>query len=226
MVSTSERLTRTDNGRPGTGAPGRGELGIKERRAWRTWQLIVAIGVALLVGMAIGNAGSSPAKTSTQGGYAPPPPAGSQGSAGSTTSVAASPSTSAPDSGSAGGSASGSPTTSPVTTSTAASSATGPVQVLLPEKQARGTWTSTPFTVGGGQWNIGWAYQCVPAPTSGPAFQVFVVPTGASAGTTPATNETAASGSGVTPQTTAGSQELQVVAPSSCIWAVKVTGIA
>jgi hypothetical protein len=102
--------------------------------------------------------------------------------------------------------------------------ATGTVQVLLPATQSKGAWTSTPFTVGGA-WSIGWAYQCTPAPASGPAFEVFVVPTGGTPGSTPAVTAAAASGSSVTAQSTTGSLQLEVQAQSTCIWAVKATGI-
>jgi len=97
--------------------------------------------------------------------------------------------------------------------------------VFLPEKQAQGDWTSTLFTVGSGQWDIGWAYQCPQGPGPGPAFEVFVIQAGGSPGSTPAVDETGASGQSVTAQSSTGSQELEVKAPSTCIWAVKVTGI-
>ena len=42
-----------------------------------------------------------------------------------------------------------------------------------------GNWTSPSFNIAGGTWNIGWAFQCAPAPTGGPSFQIFVVNTGA-----------------------------------------------
>ena len=97
--------------------------------------------------------------------------------------------------------------------------------VLLPEDQASGNATTASFTVGGGTWNIGWAYQCTP-PASGPAFEVFVVPANGTPGSTPAVTGTAASGQSVTPQTSTGSQKLVIEAPSGCRWVVKVTGIA
>jgi hypothetical protein len=99
-------------------------------------------------------------------------------------------------------------------------------QTLLgPTPQLHGNWTSSAFTVGSGSWSIGWAFQCSPAPASGPSFQVFVVPAGAKAGSTPAVNESGASGQSVTSQASTGSQVLQVTAPASCVWIVKVTGV-
>jgi hypothetical protein len=99
------------------------------------------------------------------------------------------------------------------------------VQVLLgPTPETHGNWTSSPFTIGGGTWSIGWAFQCTPAPVSGPSFQVFVVPAGGKAGTTPAVSGTGATGQSVTTQTSSGSQELEVLAPAACLWVVKVSG--
>lgn len=209
------------------GVPAPGELKIKEPRSWRTWQLVLAVAASGFVCMFIGNvtAGgpSSQAATTAGGGYKLPPPA-SAPSQGSSTTVAnrssvittvpmSSPTTTTAASG-------GAPTTSTVPT--------GPVTVLLAPHQAQGNWTSTPFTVGGGQWNIGWAFQCTPAPASGSGFEVYVVPAGASptAGQPPAVSGTGGSGQSVTAQTTSGSQQLVVVAAAGCIWVVKVTGVA
>jgi len=97
--------------------------------------------------------------------------------------------------------------------------------VLLGPKQSQGNWTSTPFTIASGQWNIGWAFRCTSLPTAGASFQVFVVPAGGTPGATPAVSETGISGQSVTSRTSVGSQELIVQASSSCIWAVKVTGL-
>jgi hypothetical protein len=98
--------------------------------------------------------------------------------------------------------------------------------VLVGPFQSHGNWTSPQFTIGGGTWNIGWAFQCTPAPVAGPAFQVFVVADGASPTGTPAVSETGGSGQSVTAQSTSGSQQLVVQAGANCEWAVKVTGIA
>ncbi|MHB8681846.1 MAG: hypothetical protein ACYDA2_07110 [Acidimicrobiales bacterium] len=102
--------------------------------------------------------------------------------------------------------------------------ATGPAIVLIPRTEARGgPWTSPQFTIDGGTWNIGWAYQCTPAPNAGVAFSVAVVPVGQSPGA-PAVSETAPSGQGVTPESSTGAQVIEVQAPAGCLWAVKVTG--
>lgn len=230
VVLTPERTAAAPDGRGvkgstdpvaddyAAGAPQPGTLGIKQPRSWKTWQLVVAVAVALVIGMIIGNSGGGGATPKPAAkGYTVPPPAGSgsQTSSPTTSGPASSPATSAPTA--------TAPTSTPSTTAPAA---TGPVVVLLPQVQSRGAYTSTPFTVGASGWNIGWAYQCTPAPASGPAFQIFVVPAGGSPGTTPAVNETAASGQSVTTQTLTGSLELDVQAPASCLWAIKVTGVA
>lgn len=212
------------------GIPVPGELKIKEPRSWKTWQLVIAVAASGLVCMLIGNvtAGGSPsqAATSASGGYKLPPESGSGAPGSSSTTVVgeSSSNTVAP--------AGGSPTTttnapaggSPTTSTTVV---TGPATVLLAPHQAQGNWTSTPFTVGGGQWNIGWAFDCTPAPASGSGFEVYVVPAGASpsAGQTPAVSGAGGSGQSVTAQTTNGSQQLIVVAATGCIWVVKVTGV-
>ena len=97
--------------------------------------------------------------------------------------------------------------------------------MLLGPKQSQGNWTSTPFTIASGTWNIGWAFRCTPLPIAGAVFQVLVVPAGGAPGATPAVSEAGDSGQSVTSQTSVGSQELIVRASSNCIWAVKVTGL-
>ena len=214
MKGSTERVTVDD----AAGAPGPGTLGIKQPRSWKTWQLVVAVAVALVIGMVIGNSGGGGATPKPAAkGYTVPPPAGSgsQTSSPTTSGAGSSTTASAPTA-----------TASSSTPSTTVPAATGPAVVLLPQVQSRGAYTSTPFTVGASGWNIGWAYQCTPPPTSGPAFQIFVVPAVGSPGTTPAVNETAAAGQSVTTQTLTGSLELDVQAPASCIWVVKVTGVA
>jgi hypothetical protein len=202
------------------GVVSNGSLGIKERRSWATWQLVCIAFVALLGGMLVeylaNGSGSSSASKVNSKSYTPPPPSGSSssgtaspgGKTGSTTTTSAAPG--------AGGAGQTTSTTAPVT---------GPAQVLLGPYQSQGDWTSPSFTIGSGQWNIGWAYRCTPAPAAGPAFQIFVFPTGGSPSGTPAVSQTAGSGQSVTPQTTSGSQQLQVQVPAGCLWVVKVTGV-
>lgn len=210
--------------------PEPGELQIKERRAWRTWQLLVAIALALVVGMWInGSAGSSSgvADSSASRGYTLPPAASSPtttaGSGSSTTSTAPAGATSTTVAG-------GAPTTTVPgaaaagATATTAPVAVGPATVLVPATQLTGNWTSPAFTIAGGTWNIGWAFQCVPAPTTSPSFQIFVVSNGGTPGGAPAVSSSDASGNSVTPQTTTGSQQIVVQTSPTCRWAAKVTG--
>jgi len=211
--------------------PEKGELKIKERRTWKTWQMLTFAVLAAVLGMWInGNTGSA-SGTSATSSYKLPPAKGSSptttagaasaGSgtattttaAGATTTTAAGSSTSTT---SAAGAAGATATTAPV--------AVGPATVLVPETQQTGNWTSPAFTIAGGTWNVGWAFQCAPAPTGGPSFQIFAVSNGAAASGTPAVTSTAASGQSVTPLTSAGSQQVIVQTTAACRWAVKVTG--
>ena len=212
--------------------PEKGELKIKERRTWKTWQVLTVAIIAAGIGMWFnGNAGSAsgnPAASSGSSSYKLPPPSSSTAHAGSSTAAGASssPTTTAASSTSttaAGASPAGAAGTSDSTTTTGAASV-GPATVLVPETQQTGNWTSPAFTIAGGTWNIGWAFQCAPAPAGGPSFQIFTVNAGGSPGSTPAVTSTAASGSAVTPQTTAGSQQVIVQTTAACRWAVKVTG--
>jgi hypothetical protein len=197
-----------------------GSLGIKDRRAWKSWHVAVFTLVALLLGMFIGNLGSSSASTSSASTktYTPPP---ASGSTATTTTL-----TTATGAGS-GTTATTAPATASTTTApaTAAGSGSRQVQVLVPRTQSQGNWTSPSFTISGGTWYVGWAYQCSPAPASGPAFQIFVVPNGGSPSGAGAITSGAASGSAITPQTSPGAQQIIVQAPAGCTWVVKVTGV-
>jgi hypothetical protein len=224
------------------GVPAAGSLGIKEKRTWKTWQLGVAVIVAVLLGMLInyrtvGATDSGKTGSSGGGGAYTLPPEG--GSSTSTTAVAGSGSTSTT---AAGGvvttttsatswgkskdttttTAAGSSTTS--TTSSTTATTTPPARLLLGPMQSQGNWTSPAFTITAPSWNIGWAFQCSPVPTAGTSFQVFVTQAGASPGGAAAISETGGSGQAVTAQSSLGKQTLVVEAPANCAWAVKVTG--
>ncbi|HEY4928016.1 MAG TPA: hypothetical protein VIH95_02630 [Acidimicrobiales bacterium] len=198
--------------------PEPGSLNLSGRRAWKSWQLVVAILVAALFGMwfngSTGSASSSTAGGST--GFKPPPAASgattttAPGGATTTTTVAGGATTTTV----AGGAA----TTSTVPV------VVGPATVLVPATQLTGNWTSPTFNIAGGTWNIGWAFACNPVPAQTPTFAVFVVDAGASPGATPAVTSSAPSGQSVTPQTTTGSQQIIVQSPAGCRWVVKVTG--
>ena len=238
---TSPSVTADAPLAPSDGPPQPGELKIKERRSWKTWQLLTAILVAVIFGMWInGDTGGGAASTtgaSSGSGHLPPPSASSSGSlaqGGTVTTTTAAGGHSVTTTTAAGGSttttaAGGSTTTTAAggstTTSTPSSpAAAGPARVLLTSPQLQGNWTSTPFTTTAAGWNIGWAFRCSPAPAAGPSFQVFVTPTGSPPSGTPAITQTGPSGQSVTAQSSLGAQTLVVQAPASCAWIVKVTG--
>jgi hypothetical protein len=205
--------------------PERGSLRIHERRTWRTWQMVVLVLIAALVGMWFnGNAGTASGNGSgsgSKGAYKLPPASGSS-------SPGASPHAGAPSGSTTTTAAGGSTTTTAAGGSTSSSTATqtGPPTVLVPETQQSGNWTSAVFNIAGGQWNIGWAFQCTPAPAASPTFAIYVVNAGGSPGTTPAVSSAVASGQSVTPQSSTGSQQVIVQTAASCRWAVKVTGFS
>ena len=219
--------------------PEPGELKIKERRSWKTWQLMTAVVLAAFVGMWFnGNAGSASSSASSGAGYKLPPSSGASGAT-ATTAPGAKGSTGAPAGSSTttttGAGESPASTTAGGSTATTAAGAAGaesptttvavgPAMVLVPETQQSGNWTSPAFTIAGGTWNIGWAYQCAPAPAAAPAFQIFAVNNGGTPGASPAVTSAAASGNSVTPLTSAGSQQVIVQTSAACRWAVKVTG--
>ena len=210
--------------------PARGELQLKERRSWKTWQLLTAVVLAAVVGMWIsGNSGSASGTGSTArggGAYKLPPASGSS----PTTVPSAARSAGSPSTGSGSTTAGSTTTTAASAAGTGGSSTTtstvalAPPSVLVPETQQTGNWTSPAFTIAGGTWQIGWAFQCTPPPSATPSFQIFVVTTGGQPGTTPAVTSSAASGNEITPQTSAGSQQLVVQTSAACRWAVKVVG--
>ena len=197
-----------------------GSLGIKERRSWQTWQLAVAVFVAILLGMGIGHTGgggnssASNAGTAGSGGrFVPPPPSGS-GSSTATTVASSVTSTTSTTLGSV------SPTTASGASSVASASG-GPEAVLLPRTTGSGGQTLAGFTAGG-PWKLGWAFQCAGAAT----FQIMVVPDGGSPPSQPAVDKAGASGQGVSDQSATGKLHLEVRAGPACRWAVKASGAA
>ncbi len=222
--------------------PAPGSLGLKDKRSWKTWQLVSGMVFAALVGLFIGyrtpgasgSGGSGGSGTSDGGAYSLPPAGGSTTSTTAST-AGGSTSTSAPTTGAStttsttgGKSKDTTTTTSGSSTSSTTGSTTSTsiplARLLLGPTQLQGNWTSPAFTITAPAWNIGWAFQCTPAPTTGTSFQVFVTAAGASPGGAAAISETGASGQAVTAQTSLGRQTLVVEAPANCAWAVKVTG--
>lgn len=244
--ATDGAATRVDgtlpsvSGPPPTGSgsgaddhtPAPGELKFKEKRSWRTWQLVVAVIVAAVVGMWINGStggGSTTASGSTSGTL-PPSNIGS-GSSSSSTTTAGSGSSSASTTTTGASGSSSAPTTTTVAggpASTTTPAVVGPNTVLIPATQLTGDWTSPNFTIAGGTWNIGWAFQCSPVPAATPKFAVYVVNAGGTVtgSSTPAVTSAAAQGQSVTPQTSTGSQQVVVQAPTGCRWAIKVTGFS
>ena len=222
--------------------PQPGELHLKERRSWKTWQLVLGVLLAAFVGMAInGNVGNA-STTSGSGAssYKLPPPSstgsstttaptggGARGASGSSTTTttaaggagsSSSTTTTAPGGAAPGGTASGGSTTG-------TTQPVGQESYLVPEYQSSGNWTSPTFNIAGSTWYVGWAFQCNPVPAVKPTFSVYVVsPPGSSPSGSPAVTSNDPQGQSVTNLTTTGSQQLVVQAPPQCKWAVKVTG--
>ena len=219
-----DHTRRQDDAVPVSSLPAPGELNIKHRRSWKTWQLATAMVIALLFGMLISyktsptsdiSAGAAGHKT-----YAPPPPSSpSGGTAPTTTAAGANASTTSSPA------ASGASTTNSTTTTTAGAGAAGQVQTLVPRTQSTGNWTSPAFTITGGTWYIGWAFQCTPVPASGPSFQIYIVPNGSQPSGTAAVTVGTATGQAISPETSTGPQQIVVQAPAGCVWVAKVTGV-
>jgi hypothetical protein len=218
---------------PADRVPAPGELGLKEKRSWKTWQLVVAMSGALLVGFALNysSAGGASSGKSTSGSAYTLPPAG--GSSTATTAPASQGGTPTTAGSAKGGSSTtttaGSSTTtttsgSSTSTSSSTTTTTATARVLVGPMQSTGNWTSPAFTITTASWNIGWAFQCTPAPASGTSFEVFVTPAGKSPTSAAAITETGAAGQAVTAETSVGQQTLVLQAPATCSWAVKVTG--
>jgi hypothetical protein len=200
--------------------PAPGELHIKEKRTWRTWQVAVAMVLAVLVGMGLNYHTVGSSQASTAKAYSLPPPAKS----GSTTATTVAPTTAGSKGATTTTAAAGGTTTTTPGSSTTSPATAGPARVLLSSAQMSGNWTSTAFTTTAASWSIGWAFRCSPPPVGGPAFQIFVTPVGGKPTGTAAVSQTASSGQSVTPQTSLGQQTLVVQTSASCVWVVKVTG--
>jgi hypothetical protein len=196
------------------GVPAPGALGLIGRRAFKPWQVFVVAVLAVGIGMlanyrTVGGA----AKSSNKAAYNLP----GSSTAGSTTTLASGASTTTT-----------SAVASPPTAGASTTATTAPVRILLAGHQQNGNWTSSSFTTSSAGWIIGWAFQCTPAPASGPSLQIFVTPVGGTASGSPVITETGASGqesqANVTTQSAIGTQQLVVEAPANCQWAVKVSG--
>jgi hypothetical protein len=217
---------------PDEGTPRPGQLHIRQKRSWRSWQLAATALVALIIGMWLNGStggGSASAGSGGSGGHSTLPPAenpsAGTGTSGSTTTTSPRGGAATTTTVAGGGSSS--------TTTTVAGGSTGPTgttqalgneSYLVPAYQSSGSWTSPAFDIAGSTWYIGWAFSCSPVPAAKPTFAVYVVPSGASPSGTPAVTSSDPQGQAVTPQSSTGSQSIAVQAPPQCRWVVKVTG--
>lgn len=199
---------------PGPGWDQPGELGIRERRSWATWQLAVFGVVTALAGMAIGYSGKKPATSANSGAGV----ISLDGPSSRAPSVAPQVTTpAAPEVTS---------TSTPPTTA-AAPAASGPATVLSPNTTGAGP-RDLPAFDAGASWSIGWHFRCTAAPNGTSAFTIDVVPEPAAAvaGGAHAVEQSGHEAQGVAPQATAGRFHLKVTTDPACRWAVKVTGAA
>jgi hypothetical protein len=195
--------------------PPPGGLGIRQRRSWQTWQVVVAATVAWVLGMMVGYSGQKPSAESGTG-----KPIVSLGALAANT-----PTTGA---GAAPTAATTATTAAPETTvTTAAAPPVGAPTVLMPNTPGSGPSDLPAFTAGG-PWSIGWHFRCVNTPAGTGTFSLEVIPDAGAPGApaAPAIQQTSREGQGVTPQTAPGRQHVKVTTDPACQWAVKVTGIA
>jgi hypothetical protein len=208
-----------------------GALGIQERRSWATWQLVVAVAVAGVLGMMVGYSGKKPSAEAgtgrpivSLGGLTATTPTTVGGAA--PTAAATTATTPTTVAGAAPTAAATTATTAmtETTVTTAAPAPAAAPTVLMPNTPGTGPSDLPAFTAAG-PWNIGWHFRCVNAPAGTGTFTVEVVPD-AGAPAAPPVQQTSREGQGITPQTAAGRQHLKITTDPACQWAVKVTGIA
>ena len=97
-------------------------------------------------------------------------------------------------------------------------------RVLLTSPQQQGNWTSHSFTTTAAPWNIGWAFSAPPLRPQVPRSRCSSRRPGRRSTGRPRSARPGASGQSVTPQSSLGAQALVVQAPASCTWVIKVTG--
>lgn len=199
---------------PGWDKPG--GLGIKERRSFALWQVVVVGIVCLILGMIIGYSNK---KTSSSSASAPQsrltlPPQSGATETGPTTTLAG-----------ASGISAATTTTAPGGSSTTVA-VSQVATVLMPATKGQGPMDLPSFGTAG-PWSIGWAFDCAESPGGGAAFTITVIPASGPAASTPAVSESGGSNQGVaTEPSTTGTQHLRVATGTACLWIVKVTGIA
>lgn len=193
-----------------------GGLGIKDPRSWKTWQLASAAFLALLLGMAIGygEKGSGSPQEETPQQIA-------------TSETTASTAPSAADATDTDGPPDAAPTTTTTTVAAGPDSAqtgtpaAGPARVILELPATPGPKTTDKFRVAGAEWKIGWAYDCTRGGQG--AFEVKAVNGDGSPGSEAPILQQGPRGKGVTTYATSGERSLVVT--TSCVWALKVTGV-
>jgi hypothetical protein len=107
---------------------------------------------------------------------------------------------------------------------TGASGNTGTPQVLVPLTQRLGSWTSSPFTITSGTWQLGWAFACERA-TAGYTFQLLIVKQKAAGSPQPAVRDTALHDQGIAQETATGTLEVEAEENPFCVSAIKVVGV-
>jgi hypothetical protein len=192
-----------------------GGLGIKEQRAWATWQLAVTGLIFLLVGMIIGYSGKKPGKApSSTAARVSLVPAGGTSTPRTSTTVANSIEP---------GPAATTATTAAPSVATSSNSATlcnAPKATVLPNTPGSGP-SDLPTFDAPSAWCIGWIFDCSASPGGAAPFMLSVVSTAGAA--TNAVTEDSRQGNGIVPETGSGTQHLRVTADPGCKWAIKVT---
>jgi hypothetical protein len=191
-----------------------GSLGIKERRTWRTSQVVLFCTLALLLGMRIGYSGEKAPAASSRGavpGQSGLPPAPTT------------PTTLAP--GDPGQPTDTSPTTGSATTGTRepVGAAQGTPEVLLEVSPRTGPLTTDTFTVAAGGWKVGWSFNCRGQGGSGPFNVTVRHPGSGEAPEDPPVQQNGPDGKGIEQFSSQGDHVL--VVQTNCLWALKVTGI-
>lgn len=214
-----------------TGTAQGGNLGIKERRTWKTYQVVIFCGLTLLMGMRIGYDGNSETTVSSGGpangvsGLPPDPgatastPAPADADDPGATVTPGDPSEGDLETG-RGADTDGSPGAEG---SPAAAAAGGVPQVILELTPRTGSFTSEAFSVAPGAWKLGWSFSCQKQGGTGLFAISLQRPGGEVVGTDPAIDRDGDQGTGVEEMASDG--EHVIVVSTECLWAVKVTGV-
>lgn len=205
-----------------------GTHGIRGKRSWKTWQVIVACVISLLLGMRLGYDGESSTKaiaggTVPGGSGLPPDP-----NAGSSTTLPPDPGAdpgaepgSDPGSDPGADAGPGDPAGDGTTESSAPGS--GTAQLLLEITPHTGSSKSETFKVAAGGWKLGWSFNCSKQGGTGNFAIAVQRPDGTEIPDDPPVGLDDAQGTGVQDYTSDGEHVLAIT--TDCLWALKVTGI-